>query len=73
MKADEINVGDVVYIIRGDWAGQSGQVINKCDLLPVSSSDGVLPSALLTIRLSSAFNKNIQKRNSDVEQLTAAS
>lgn len=70
MNAHDVDVGDEVVVTRGDWAGQNGKVVTKCEL-PVSPNDGQ-PIALFTIHLAGVFNKKIQKRNLDIEKIAHA-
>lgn len=63
MKANEIDVGDEVRIIRGDWANQVGVVTHKTELCLIP---GEPRKALFNIRLD-RFSRSVQKNNLDVE------
>lgn len=63
MKASEVDVGDEVRIVRGDWANQVGVVTHKTEL---SLIPGEPQKALFNIRLD-RFSRNVQKSNLDVE------
>ena len=68
MNVKDVDVGDEVQIMRGDWAGQRGVVQTKCELMPDPSG---LLRALLTIRLTGDFQRTIQKNNLDIEKIAS--
>jgi len=64
MNASEVDVSDIVKIIRGDWSGQVGHVTHKSVLAEIPGED---QKALLTIRLDN-FQRDVMKSNFDVEK-----
>lgn len=68
MNTDEVDVGDEVRVIRGDWANQTGKVSGKYQFPPDGDNP---PKSLLTIHLLN-FGRTIQKNNQDVEKIPSA-
>lgn len=70
MNANEVDVGDIVRIVRGNWQGQSGRVETCYYLMSILTEEK--PAALFTIRLSAFCGTVITKKSVDVEKIAPA-